>query len=103
MCVVEIYAYDKRIKMTDKQLAETLELFAHKLKNPLHSVGINLDVLKTRLKKKIPEEKDVFKHLDIVSSEVKRINVLVIKYFKYLKLSDKERKKVDLRKLLEGK
>lgn len=89
--------------MTEKELIETLELFSHKLKNPLHAVGINLDVLKNKLKKKIPQEKDIFKHLDIVASESQQLNEIVIKYLKYLKLTDKERRKVNLRKLLEGK
>ena len=91
------------MRAAEKELIESLDLFDHKLKNPLHSVGINLDVLKTKLKKKIPQEKDIFKHLEIVASETQRLNIIVLKYLKYLKLSDKERKKVDLRKLLEGK
>jgi len=90
-------------KMTEKELINTLELFAHKLKNPLHSVGINLDVLKAKLKKKVPQEKDVFKHLEIVSSEAQRINILVMKYLDYLKLNDNERQQKDLKKILEGK
>lgn len=89
--------------MTEKELINTIELFAHKLKNPLHSIGINLDVLKTKLKKKIPDEKDIFKHLEIVSSETQRLNEIVLKYLKYLTLADKEKQKIDLRKLLEGK
>jgi len=90
-------------KMTEKELINTLELFAHKLKNPLHSVGINLDVLKAKLKKKVPQDKDVFKHLEIVSSEAQRINILVMKYLDYLKLNDNERQQKDLKKILEGK
>ena len=89
--------------MTEKELINTIELFAHKLKNPLHSIGINLDVLKTKLKKKIPDEKNIFKHLEIVSSETQRLNEIVLKYLKYLTLSEKEKQKIDLRKLLEGK
>ena len=89
--------------MTEKELMETLELFAHKLKNPLHAVGINLEVLKTRLKKKIPQEKDIFKHLEIVATEAERLNELVLKYLNYLKMSDQKRKQIDLRKLFEGK
>ena len=89
--------------MTEKELIETLELFAHKLKNPLHSVGINLEVLRTKLKKKIPQERDIFKHLEIILSEIQRQNEIVMKYLNYIKLNDNERKKIDLRKLLEGK
>ena len=88
--------------MTDKELTEALELFHHKLKNQLHAVGINLDVLKTKLRKTIPAEKDIFKHLDLVSEQSHKINDVVIEFIKYSKLSDKERKKVNLRSKLEG-
>ncbi|MBD3288698.1 hypothetical protein GF337_07850 [candidate division KSB1 bacterium] len=88
--------------MTDKELAEALELFNHKLKNQLHSVGINLDVLRSKLKKKIPAENDLFKHLDLVSEQSQKINDVVFEFMKYSKLSDKDRKKVNLRKKLEG-
>ncbi len=88
--------------MTDKELAEALELFHHKLKNQLHSVGINLDVLKTKLKKAVPGEKDVFKHLDLVFEQSQKINEVVIEFIKYSKMKENERKKVNLRKLLEG-
>lgn len=90
-------------EMTETELIKTLELFAHKLKNPLHAVGINLDVLKTQLKKKIPQEKDILHHLDIISTEAQRLNTIVMKYLNYLEKSDRERQKIDLKKLLEGK
>lgn len=89
--------------MTEKELIKTLELFAHKLKNPLHAVWINLDVLKAKLQRKVPQEKDIFKHLEIILSEEKRLNEIVLNYLNYLKLPDKEKKKINLRKLFEGK
>jgi len=89
--------------MTEKQLIESLEIFSHKLKNPLHSVGINLQVLQVKLKKTVPQEKDLFKHLDIVSSEIKRVNDIVLKYLDYLKFDEKKQQQIDLKKLLEGK
>lgn len=88
--------------MTDKELTEALELFHHKLKNQLHSVGINLDVLKTKLKKTVPGEKDILKHLDLVSEQSQKITDVVIEFIKYSKMKDNDRKKVNLRKLLEG-
>ena len=88
--------------MTDKELTDALELFHHKLKNQLHSVGINLDVLKTKLKKTLPKEKDILKHLDLVSDQSQKINDVVIEFIKYSKMKDKDRKKVNLRKILEG-
>ena len=89
--------------MTEKDLIKSLELFSHKLKNPLHAIGINLDVLKSRMKKKLPGEEGMMRHIEIVSTEVDRLQELTLKYLKYLKMKDKERSKIDLRSLLEGK
>ena len=85
--------------MTKKELTQTLKIFSHKLKNPIHAVMINLDVLKLKLGKKT-SDKDLLKHLTIATKEVQKINEIVKKYFEYLKFDDKERKKKDLRKIL---
>jgi len=85
--------------MDEKHLKESLDIFAHKIKNPIHSVVINLDVLKVKLQKQIKDQATL-KHLEIANSEVKRLSDIIEKYLKYLNLSDKERAKVDLRKLL---
>jgi len=48
-----------------------IEHFAHKIRNPLHSMGINLEVIKTELNrskgKNLPKLK---KHIDIVTLEL---------------------------------
>jgi len=85
--------------MDERELVKSLEVFAHKIKNPLHSTIINLDVLKVKLQKQ-SNDKQTLKHLEIAASEVKRLKEIVARYLDYLKLSDKERAKVDLRKLL---
>lgn len=85
--------------MTEKELANSLELFAHKLKNPVHAAVLNLDVLKVKVKKET-KDPQTLKHLDIVAKEVQRVRELVDKYADYMKLSDKQRAKTDLRKLL---
>jgi nitrogen fixation/metabolism regulation signal transduction histidine kinase len=85
--------------MDEKELVKSLEIFAHKIKNPIHSVVINLDVLKVKLQKQIKDQQTL-KHLESATSEVKRLSNIVAKYLDYLKKSDKERAKVDLEKLL---
>ena len=85
--------------MDENELAKSLEIFAHKIKNPIHSVVINLDVLKVKLQKQIKDQATL-KHLEIANSEVKRLSDIVEKYLKYLNLSDKEKSRIDLRKLL---
>lgn len=85
--------------MDEKELVKSLEIFAHKIKNPLHAIVINLDVLKVKLEKQIKDQ-PTLKHLEIATSEVKRLSDIVAKYMDYLNLSDKERLKVDLKKWL---
>lgn len=88
--------------MTEKEVIESVELLNHKLKNQLHAVGINLDVLKTKLKKHAPGEKDMIKHLDLAANQAQLINNIILEFVKYMKLDDKKRAKKDLRKILEG-
>ncbi len=86
--------------MNEKELIKSLELFAHKIKNPVHSVVINLDVLNAKLRKQV-KDKSTLKHLEIVTSEVRRLNDIIANYLNYLNKSDKDRAKINLRKLLE--
>lgn len=85
--------------MTEKELAESLELFSHKLKNPVHAAVLNLDVLKMKIKKET-KDPQTLKHLEIVAREVQRVRDLVDKYSAYIKMSDRKKSKTDLRKLL---
>ncbi|MBN2010408.1 hypothetical protein JW960_13765 [candidate division KSB1 bacterium] len=88
--------------MTDKELQDMLDIFSHKLKNPLHGMGINLDVLRAKLKKQYSSDDPVFKHLDIVSSESKRLQDITLTFLDYVKTPEKKRASIDLKKLLEG-
>jgi nitrogen fixation/metabolism regulation signal transduction histidine kinase len=85
--------------MDEKELIKSLEIFAHKIRNPIHSVVINLDVLKVKLQKQVKDQ-PTLKHLEIANSELKRLSEIVAKYLDYLKKNDKERAKVDLKNLL---
>ncbi len=86
--------------MTDKELQASVELLAHKLKNPLHAALLNLEVLQVKLTKSGADEK-LTQHLKIAATEVKRISEITNKYFEYLKLSEKKRQSTTLRKWLE--
>jgi nitrogen fixation/metabolism regulation signal transduction histidine kinase len=85
--------------MNESDLKKSLEIFAHKIKNPLHAAVINLDVLKVRLEKQ-GTEKATLKHLDLVLSEIQKISEMVKKYLGYWELSEAARKKKDLKKIL---
>ncbi|MBN1155504.1 hypothetical protein JXB12_11350 [candidate division KSB1 bacterium] len=89
--------------MTEGELNEILELFSHKLKNPIHAVGINIDVLQMRLKKQSITDNAIYKHLDIVRHETDRVQEIVMRFINYLSKTESQRKKIDVRKFLEVK
>ena len=82
--------------------SEALELLHHKMKNQLHSIGINLEVAQSRLKKKHPEDAEIMKFMELIANDSQKLNNVVLQFIKYTRMSDKERAKHDLRKLLEG-
>ncbi|MDZ7262098.1 MAG: HAMP domain-containing histidine kinase [candidate division KSB1 bacterium] len=72
--------------LSTAELLHLTEIVAHKIKNPLHSVGLNLDVLKTKIKKRILENpEDILKHADIIGAEFQRLNDIVHTFIDYLK------------------
>ncbi len=88
--------------MEENEIKDFVEIFAHKLRNPLHAAMINLDVAKTRCER-ISAEKAILKHLDIVSAEIQSMNNLTERFIEFLKLPENKRKKLDLRKFLSKK
>ena len=86
--------------MDDKSLIQSTELLAHKLRNPIHAAGINLEALAAKLRK-TKVDPSILKHLEIVSGEIKRVNVIVERYLKFVKLDATEQSKFNLRKLLD--
>ncbi|MEE4311992.1 MAG: hypothetical protein V2J62_08965 [candidate division KSB1 bacterium] len=88
--------------MNIEEINESMELFSHKLKNPVHSIGIHVDVVKSKLKKSADSNVDITKHVDFIASETERLQRIVLNYLEYLNLPDGKRKKIDLAHLLEG-
>lgn len=71
-----------------------IEQFAHKIRNPMHSMGINLEVIKRELN--LPRDHNLAKlkkHLGIVSSELDSMKKIIHDYTEFIsKLEDKNRK-----------
>ena len=88
--------------MNENELKNFVEIFAHKMRNPLHAAMINLDVAKSKCKK-ISTDETILKHLNIANSEIENIYNLTEKFIEYLKLPENKRKKLDLRKFLSKK
>ena len=87
--------------MQKKQLEDDLELFAHKVKNPLHAIVLNMDVLKSRLQKQ-NIDKSSLKHLDCAMQDMQKMNAIILRFIEYIKMDETDQKKIDLRSFLKG-
>ena len=81
--------------MNNQEVARSVELLAHKIKNPMHSALINLDVVKVKLQK-LSTDRKTLRHVEIAISEVQRVNKILLRYLEYLGLDDVEREKTNL-------
>ncbi len=76
--------------------ARLLDLMAHEIKNPLHSLGINLDVLKTKIDKGLPKE-SALKQVETLEGQLAHLQEVVEGFFGYVRpgIPKKERTSVN--------
>ena len=86
--------------MKEGELLKSLDVLTHRMKNPLHSALINVEVLKVMLEKRKSDPK-LLKHVDIVSREVGRIQDIIRKYIDFLEMNDRERSTIDIKTYLQ--
>jgi signal transduction histidine kinase len=75
----ELPAVDRReIRANKLDLLEALaDDLAHEIKNPMHSMVINLEVLRRRAARHEPEEGDLVRYIGVVTRELERVNQTV--------------------------
>ena len=65
----------------DKDSTNLIERFAHKIRNPIHSMGINLEVIKIELNRSNdPNLTKLNKHISIVCSELDTIKKMIAEF-----------------------
>jgi len=74
--------------LNEKELLNFLELLAHKIKNPLHSLGLNLEAMKIQAAK--IKSDALLKHVKITQAEQARLNKIVQAAIDYLEPADKQ-------------
>jgi signal transduction histidine kinase len=79
-----------------KTFSRYMDMMAHEVKNPLHALGINLDVLKTKVQKGKPK-KDVLKHSEILEHEIDHLQEVIQGFLSYVRpgVPRKERLKIN--------
>jgi two-component system sporulation sensor kinase B len=68
---------------TEKQLVNLIELLAHKLKNPTHIIGLNLEIIQSQVQK-LKNNEDFQKPLDTIHKELNRLNLIIQKFSEYM-------------------
>ncbi len=70
-----------KITQKNKGSSKLIEHFAHKIRNPIHSMGINLEVIKIELNRSNePNLTKLKKHISIVCSEMDAIKKMVAEF-----------------------
>ncbi len=67
-----------------KTVTRFLDMLSHEIKNPLHALGINLDVLKTKIDKGQPRE-STLKHVEILEHELDHLQEVVQGFLSYVR------------------
>ncbi|MEE9169710.1 MAG: ATP-binding protein [bacterium] len=92
--------------MRQQDKSETIDLLehlAHRIRNPLHSMGINLEVAKGKIRD-LPGKTaaTVQKHLEIVSSELSTTNEIIRGFTEYISPLESRRTRIRVETLLRG-
>lgn len=82
-----------------KTILRFLDIMAHEIKNPLHAMGINLDVLKTKLKKGQPKEATL-KHAEILEKEMEHLQELVRGFLNYVRPGVPQKQRTNINNII---
>jgi len=92
-------------KLKRGERAETLSKLAsvlsHEIKNPLNAMVINMQIIEREFTKPSPRIKKMHHYLKVVTGEIKRCDNLVNNFLLVAKPPKLERKRVDIRQLLD--
>ncbi|MBN1350732.1 HAMP domain-containing histidine kinase [candidate division KSB1 bacterium] len=82
---------------SEKELLRLIERVAHKIKNPLHSIGLNLEALRLKIENAVSKDKNsLLKHIDITQREQQRLEMIIQSAIDYLQPCGQKRQRTDL-------
>ncbi len=99
---VQRAAVQKRNRLLKEMstLSRFMDIMAHEIKNPLHALGINLDVLKTKIKKGSAPEA-ALKHAETVEEELDHLQEVVLGFLNYVRPGIPRRTRTDVNALIK--
>ncbi|GAB4368426.1 MAG: ATP-binding protein [Calditrichia bacterium] len=82
-------------------LSRFASMVSHEIRNPLNAMNINMQILRRLISNADAPEEKKLKYLDIISSEINRMNSLVTNYLMISRPPELNLIRVDLHKILE--
>ncbi len=83
-----------------KTVSRFLDVMAHEIKNPLHAMGINLDVLKTKVQKGKSKEA-ALKHAEILEQELDHLEEVVRGFLNYVRPGVPQKQRTNINNLIK--
>ncbi|MFQ5825361.1 MAG: PAS domain-containing sensor histidine kinase [bacterium] len=81
-------------------ISRFLDIMAHEIKNPLHAMGINLDVLITKIQKGQSKE-DVLKHSRILEQELDHLQEVIRGFLSYVRPGVPQKQRTNLNSIIK--
>lgn len=87
--------------MNEKEQLQLVELLAHKIKNPSHTIGLNLEVLRAKISKSNLDSKSELLNLtEIIQHELQRQNQIIQRHVQFMTPAGSSAKSVNLKNLM---
>ncbi|HEX9654347.1 MAG TPA: HAMP domain-containing sensor histidine kinase [bacterium] len=83
-----------------RTISRFMDIMSHEIKNPLHALGINLDVLKTKIDKGQPRD-STLKHIQILEDQLHHLQEVVQGFLSYVRPGVPKKEKSAVNELIK--
>jgi signal transduction histidine kinase len=87
--------------LSENELLQRIELLAHKLKNPSHTMGLNLEVLRAKIEKSdLASKTELLNLMEIIGRELQRQNQIIQRHMQFITPGGSSPRPLKLKNLL---
>ncbi len=83
-----------------KTISRFMDIMAHEVKNPLHALVINIDVLRTKMIRS-KAKADSIKHLNIIEKELEHLNEVITGFLNYVRPGVPQKERTGLNEIVK--
>jgi len=83
-----------------RSTAESMDMLAHEVKNPLHAMVVNIDVLKTKVERGRPKA-EAMKHVKVIEGEIDHLKQVVEGFLRYLRPNVPQKERLQINDLVK--